>query len=46
MDLREMGWWQGLDRSGTGQEQVAGSCEYGIEFSGSIKCEEFTLIQA
>ena len=30
-----------LDRSGSGQGQVAGSCEYGDEPSGSIKCEEF-----
>jgi hypothetical protein len=28
----------GLDRSGTVQGQVAGSCVYGDEPSGSIKC--------
>jgi hypothetical protein len=31
----------GLDRSGLGQGQVARSCEYGDELSGSIKCGEF-----
>jgi hypothetical protein len=30
-----------LDRSGLGQGQVAGCCEYGDEPSGSIKCGEF-----
>jgi hypothetical protein len=30
-----------LDLSGRGQGQVAGSCEYGDEPSGSIKYEEF-----
>jgi hypothetical protein len=30
-----------LDRSGSGQGQVAGCCEYGDEPSGSIKCGEF-----
>ena len=32
-----------LDRSGSGQGQVAGSCEYGDEPSGSIKCGYFFL---
>jgi hypothetical protein len=30
-----------LDRSGSGYGQVASSCEYGDEPSGSIKCREF-----
>jgi hypothetical protein len=30
-----------LDRSGSGQVQVAGTCECGNEPSGSIKCGEF-----
>jgi hypothetical protein len=34
-----MGWY-GLDRSGSGQEPVEGSCEYGNGHSGSIKCWE------
>jgi hypothetical protein len=41
MDLSEVGWGHGLDQSGSGQGQVAGSCEYGDEPSGSIKCGEF-----
>jgi len=31
----------GLDRSGSGQGQVAGTCECGNELSGSIKRAEF-----
>jgi hypothetical protein len=31
----------GLERSGPGQGQVAGSCEYSDKPSGSIKCGEF-----
>ena len=31
----------GLDRAGSGQGQVAGTCEFGNEPSGSIKCGEF-----
>jgi hypothetical protein len=34
MDLREMGWY-GLDRSGSEQGSVEGSCERGNEPSGS-----------
>jgi len=34
-------WGYGLDRSGSGQGQVAGTCEGGNEPSGSIKCGEF-----
>jgi hypothetical protein len=30
-----------LDRSGSGQGRVVGSCEYGDEPLGSIKCGEF-----
>jgi hypothetical protein len=41
MDLREFGWGHGLDRSDSGQGQVAGSCECGYEPSGSIKCGAF-----
>jgi hypothetical protein len=40
-NLREFGWGHGLDRSGSGQGQVARSCECGHESSGSIKCREF-----
>jgi hypothetical protein len=41
MDLREVGWGRRLDQSGSGQGQVAGSCVYGDEPSGSTKCGEF-----
>jgi hypothetical protein len=41
MDLREVGWGHVLDRSRSGQGQVAGCCEYSNEPSGSIKCGEF-----
>ena len=34
-------WWHGLDRAGSGQGQVAGTCECCNEPSGSIKCREF-----
>jgi hypothetical protein len=30
-----------MDGVGSGQEQVAGTFEYGNEISGSIKCGEF-----
>ena len=39
-----MGWGQGghgLDRVGLGQGQVEGTCECGIETSGSIHCGKF-----
>jgi hypothetical protein len=41
MDLREVGWgaWTGLIWLGLGTG--GGSCEYGDEPSGSIKCGEF-----
>ena len=42
MDLQEVGCGgYGLDQAGSGQGQVAGTCEYGDEHSGSIKCGEF-----
>jgi hypothetical protein len=41
VDLREVGWGYGLDRSGLGERQMTGCCECGNEPSGSIKCEEF-----
>ena len=34
-------WEYGLDRSGSGERQVAGTCECGNEHSGSIKCGVF-----
>ena len=34
-------WGYGLDLSGSGQGQVASTCECGNELSGSIKCGEF-----
>ena len=33
-------WEDGLDRTGTGQGQVSGTCECGNEPSGFIKCGE------
>jgi hypothetical protein len=33
--------WHGQDWSGSGQGQVASSCKYGNEPSGSTKCGEF-----
>jgi len=42
MDLQEVRMWgYGLDRSGSGYGQVAGTCDCGNEPSGSIKCGEF-----
>jgi hypothetical protein len=38
---REVGWGLGVDRSGSGQGEVAGSCDCGDEPSGFIKCGEF-----
>ena len=34
-------WGYGLDGAGSGQGQVAGTFECGIEPSGSTKCAEF-----
>ena len=34
-------WWYGLDRAGSGQGKLAGTCECGNEPSGSLKCGEF-----
>jgi hypothetical protein len=42
MDLREVDGGHELDRSGSGQGQMAGSCEFGDEPSGFIKCEKFS----
>ena len=33
-------WGDGLARAGSGQGQVAGTCECGNEPLGSMKCEE------
>ena len=33
--------WILMDGFGSGQGQVAGTCEYGNELLGSIKCGEF-----
>jgi hypothetical protein len=42
MDLQEAGCGgYGLDRAGSGQGQVEGTCEYVNELSGSIKRGEF-----
>ena len=42
MDLQEVVCrWYGLDRSGSGQGQVAGTCECSNEPSDSIKRGEF-----
>ena len=34
-------WGYGIDRAGSGQGQVADSCDCGNELMGSIKCGEF-----
>ena len=41
MDLQGLSWRHRLDRSGSRQGEVAGSCECSNEPLGSIKCEEF-----
>ena len=42
MGLQEVGCGGfGLDRSGSGKRQVAGTCEYSNEPSDSIKCRKF-----
>jgi len=42
MDLQAVECWgHGLDRSGSGWRQVAGTCECGNKPSVSIKCGEF-----
>jgi hypothetical protein len=41
MELRDVGWEHGLDHSGSGQGQVASSCECGSELPGFINCGEF-----
>jgi hypothetical protein len=40
MDVRDVGWGHGLDRSVLGLGQVAGSFECGNDLSGSIKFGE------
>jgi hypothetical protein len=39
--LNEMQWEHGSVRSGSEQELFTGSCEYGNEPSGFMKCREF-----
>jgi hypothetical protein len=34
-------WEYELDRAGSGQGQVAGTCGFGNELPGSIKCGDF-----
>ena len=42
MDVQEVGCGgYGLDGAGSGQGQVAGTCECGNEPSGPMKCGEF-----
>jgi hypothetical protein len=41
VDLSEVGWGHRLDRSGSGEEQVVGFCEYGDDPSGFMKFGEF-----
>jgi hypothetical protein len=41
IDIRKVEWWRGLDRSGSGWGQVAGSCECGNEPSCFVKCGEY-----
>jgi hypothetical protein len=41
VDLQEVGWGYGLVRFGSGQGQVAVSCECGNRPSGSKKCGTF-----
>ena len=41
MDLQKWDMGYGLDEAGSGQGQVADTCERGNEPSGSIKCREF-----
>ena len=41
MNIQEVGWGHGLDQSGSGQREVADTCECSNEPSGSIKCGEF-----
>jgi hypothetical protein len=39
INIREVVWWNELDRPDSGQEQMAGTCECGNEHS--IQCCEF-----
>jgi hypothetical protein len=40
MDFQKIGWVNGLDLSGSGEEQGTDSCECGNEHPGSRKCGE------
>jgi hypothetical protein len=45
VDITYMGWKDmGLDRSGSGKRQVAGSCEFSNETSGYIKGGKFFVL--
>jgi hypothetical protein len=42
IDLQEMGCGgHGLDRAGSGEGQVVGTCECGNEHLGSVECGDF-----
>ena len=41
IDLQEIGWGDGLDRSDSGWGQVVGSCVCGNEPLVSMKCGDF-----
>jgi hypothetical protein len=41
MVLQEVGWWHVLDRSGSGQGRVEGTCERGNETCVSRKRGKF-----
>jgi hypothetical protein len=41
VDLKERGWGYGISSYGLGLGPTVGACEYGNEFSGSIKRKEF-----
>ena len=41
IDLQELGWEHGLDRSGSGYGEAVGSSECGKELPGCIKSGEF-----
>ena len=41
INIRKVGWKHGVDSYGSGQGQVASSCECGNELSGCIECGEF-----
>ena len=41
MDLQEVGWGHGMDLYGSGQGQMASTCEFGNNISRSIKFGEY-----